>query len=167
MNLNRIVTRFVNGFTSQVARRYLRRIGAPSMIIPMVTATVREVNRKVQWGNTALWKRRAEAFGQFLQESQNRPLSPVYRFRGGSGTMRRLTSPRPLASVAAGKSARTSRFDSTTVLLSGLGLVVIGSIAHPMIAKKVNFVDSSAPNSGSPDDSHSDDLTSPGRLFFR
>lgn len=151
-----MVNRFVNSFTSQVARRGLRAVGTPKMIVPVLIGFVREFNRQMQWGNKAVWNQRMEKAKELYAEFQARQneVSPVYRFRGGSKTVRphlshetvrdKIRDPSAHPSLSIKKYSFRSKsfeFDSSTLLLGSLGFVIIASIAGPSIAKKVNYVD--------------------------
>ena len=147
----KIVNRFANTFTSQVARRSLRALGTPTTLIPFAIGLVREVNRQIQWGNKTVWNRRIEMAKQLydeFKEKQNE-LSPVYRYRGGSKTVRPHLSNEtirdkirdPNAYVDKAPRKTYNRFDPGTVMLGGLGFVIVASIAGPSLAKKVNYVD--------------------------
>lgn len=147
----KIVNRFANTFTSQVARRSLRALGTPTNLIPFAIGLVREVNRQIQWGNKTVWNRRIEMAKQLyheFKEKQNE-LSPVYRYRGGSKTVRPHLSNEtirdkirdPNAYVDKAPRKTYNRFDPGTVMLGGLGFVIVASIAGPSVAKKVNYVD--------------------------
>lgn len=58
--MSKTVTRFVNSFLSQATRRGLRAAGVPRHFVPFAVGMVRDFNRKMQWGNRAVWSKRVE-----------------------------------------------------------------------------------------------------------
>ena len=146
---SKVVNRVMNSFTSQFARRGLRAVGVPRMVVPMAVGVVRELNRHIQWGNKAVWSRRLtdakRMYSEFLD--WQREVSPVYRFRGGSSTVRPHLSNETVRdkyrdpSIGLKSSGKSKKFDSSTVIVGGLGFVVLVSMAGPWLAKKVNYVD--------------------------
>ncbi len=131
-----------------MSRRGLRSFGVPRQVVPFALGIVREFNRQMQWGNRAVWARRIEN-GKIMYKDflvWQKEVSPVYRFRGGSATVRphlsqetvrdkfrnpQLSKPKKIA----------GRIDSSTVIVGGIGFVVIASMAGPWLAKKVNYID--------------------------
>ena len=116
------------------------------MVVPMAVGVVRELNRQIQWGNKAVWSRRLTEAKRMYMEilDWQREVSPVYRFRGGSSTVRPHLSSETVRDKyrdPSNSSGRTKRFDSSTVIVGGLGFVVFVSMAGPWLAKKVNYVD--------------------------
>jgi hypothetical protein len=150
----------MTSFTTQIARRGFRMLGVPNTFIPFLANSIRQINRQIQWGNRALWNKRFEEakylFEEFKKGRHN--VSPVYRFRGGSDTLRkeqgipRMTVPETQM-AASSKSASNrngpigridqfrSKLDPSSVFMGGLAFVVIASIGGPAVAKKVNWVD--------------------------
>ena len=143
---SKLVNRFMNTFTSQVARRGLRAAGLPRHAIPLAIGFVREMNRHIQWGNKQVWTQRLntakQMYGEFLD--WQRQVSPVYRFRGGSATVRPHLSRETVRDKYREPSSFPNsgkRIDSSTIIVAGLGFVVIASMAGPWLAKKVHYVD--------------------------
>lgn len=143
---SKLVNRFTNTFTSQVARRGLRAAGLPQHVIPLAIGFMREMNRQIQWGNKQVWAQRInlakQMYGEFLDWQQQ--VSPVYRFRGGSATVRPHLSRETVRDKYRDASCvpqSSKRIDSSTLFVAGLGFVVIASMAGPWLAKKVHFVD--------------------------
>ncbi len=143
----KFVNRFAGSFTTQLARRGLRGLGVPRTVLPIATGIIREVNRYIQWGNSAVWNKRKEwvlqRFAEF-REKQNEG-SPVYRFRGGSSTVRPYLSHETIRDKYRDPSLvkvnPDSKFDTSTVIMGGLAFVVIASLGGPALAKKVHFID--------------------------
>ena len=140
----------MTSFTTQVARRGFRAIGVPNSFVPVLAGIVRRINYQIQWGNRAVWEKRAEKAKYLYQEfmKEKHDVSPVYRFRGPSDTMRSATGesrrfvpeiPVPEPTTRLGK--LRAKIDSTTVIIGGLGFVVFASLGGPMLAKKLNWVD--------------------------
>ncbi len=155
LSTRRLVNRFMTSFTTQIARRGFRAMGVPNSVIPFLAGIVRRINYQIQWSNSALWKQRTEEarnlYREFLKERHE--VSPVYRFRGPSETVRRASGDRtgriqPVPVVNAQVKEPSSRFeklrhklDSSTLVLGGLGFVIVTSMGGPMLAKKMNWVD--------------------------
>jgi hypothetical protein len=146
----RILNRFINGFLAQVTRRVLRSFGVNRSIVPIAVGVVREFNRYMQWGNKAVWRQRfnngKRMYSEFLQWQQQ--VSPVYRFRGGSSTVRPHLSQETVRDKFRNPELNRvttkiggRRVDTSTLLVGGLGFVVIASMAGPWLAKKVNYID--------------------------
>lgn len=143
---SKLMNRFMNTFTSQVARRGLRAAGLPRHVIPLAIGFVREINRQIQWGNKHVWTQRINSakqmYGEFSDWQQQ--VSPVYRFRGGSATVRPHLSRETVRDKYRDPPCvpqSSKRIDSSTLFVAGLGIVVIASMAGPWLAKKVHFVD--------------------------
>jgi hypothetical protein len=144
VNVSRIVNRVVSGFTSQVARRALRALGVPRNIIPVAVGMVRELNRQARWGDKVVWRKRLERGKMIYKEFANwqREVSPVYRFRGGSRTVQPFLSQETVRDKYRDPSLRRpAKIDGSTVIVGGLGFVVVASLAGPWLAKRVNYVD--------------------------
>ena len=143
----KFLNRFVGSFLTQFTRRGLRGAGIPRAIIPVATGMVREFNRHMQWGNAAVWKQRKETAKQLFAEFQEKQkeLSPVYRFRGGSSTVRPHLSQETIRDKyrdpSLVKPKLDSKIDSSSVIAGGLAFVVIASLAGPALAKKIHYVD--------------------------
>ena len=148
----RLVNRFMTSFTTQIARRGFRAIGVPNSVVPILTGIVRRVNYQIQWGNRAVWEKRMQSakdlYQEFIKEKQD--VSPVYRFRGPSNTVREASGEfhRPVSEIPKPKSEPTTRYeklrakiDSTTIILGGLTFVVFASMGGPILAKKLKWVD--------------------------
>ena len=87
--------------------------------------------------------------------NQRNQISPVYRFKGGSERVRNKPGARgPSTHADAHPPARTptraprsvrDRFskllEPSSLLVGGLGFVIFASIAGPMMAKHVNYID--------------------------
>ena len=147
--MSKTVTRFVNSFLSQATRRGLRAAGVPRHFVPFAVGMVRDFNRKMQWGNRAVWSKRVEngkaMYSEFTQWQKE--ISPVYRFRGGSATVRPHLSQETVRDKFRNPNLVTrrrfagGRIDSSTLIVGGIGFVVIASMAGPWLAKRVNYVD--------------------------
>ena len=147
----RLVNRLMTSFTTQIARRGFRAIGVPNTVVPILAGIVRRINHQIQWGNKHVWEKRMQTiqdlYREFLKDKHN--VSPVYRFRGpsetvrtASGETRRVSTPHipnPEPTSRFGK--LRSKIDPTTLVLGGLSFVVIASLGGPMLAKKVKWVD--------------------------
>ena len=143
VSVSRLMNRLANGFVSQVVRRGLRAVGMPQGVIPVAVSLVRQLNRP------ALWGRRFESAKRMYEEflTWQRQVSPVYRFRGGSPTVRPYLSQETVRDKYRDPNLRNrwnkigDKCDTSTVLVSGLGIVVLGSLGGPWLAKKINYVD--------------------------
>ena len=139
--LNKWIARGVNAFTHRFTTRSLAVLGLPRLLKPLVSRTVRAVNQKVQWTNTALWRQRYADCRRIMREVQTErsKVSPVYRFQGGSERVKPFVSGE---TVRGGhRNSKQSKFDSSTIALAGLGFVVVASIAGPALAKQIHYVD--------------------------
>ena len=148
----KLVNRFMTSFTTQIARRGFRAIGVPNSVVPILAGMVRRINYQIQWGNRAVWEKRIQTakdlYQEFLKEKHD--VSPVYRFRGPSETVRTASGesrryvpetppPRPEPTTRLGK--LRAKIDSTTVIIGGLGFVVLASMGGPILAKKLKWID--------------------------
>ena len=147
----RLVNRLMTSFTTQIARRGFRAIGVPNSVVPLLAGIVRRINHQIQWGNKIAWEKRMQTvqdlYREFLKEKHN--VSPVYRFRGPSETVRTASgetrrvqpSSTPKPEPRSRLEKLRAKIDSSTLVLGGLSFVVIASIGGPMLAKRVKWVD--------------------------
>jgi hypothetical protein len=132
----------MNALTSQAARRGFRAAGLPRTLTPIVSHTMRELNRHIQWGNPVVWNRRWERvkeIGQAIRDQQTYE-SPVYRHRGLSKTASSQMS-RNSPSLSRPRESKQTGIDKTTVVMATLGIMVSFSLIGPMIAKRAKWVD--------------------------
>ena len=141
----KIINRFMNSFALQSVRRTLRASGVPRISFPIILGLVREVNRHIQWGNTALWRKRIDACKQLFGELRHKQneVSPVYRFRGGSKTVNPFLSQETVRDKMRDPHRPTpgKSIDSSTLFLGGLGFVILASMLGPELAKRINTID--------------------------
>jgi len=118
-------------------------IGVPNTWIPFLANSIRQINYRIQWN-----KRIDEAiflFNEFKKGQHD--VSPVYRFRGGSSTLKQHLGGPVQSPVSSSHVPKTrmekirSKIDPSSVFMGGLAFVVIASIGGPALAKKVNWTD--------------------------
>ncbi len=132
-----MIKKFVNAFAKQATRRAARAADIPRILMPAVHNAVREINRQIQWGNTKVWQQRWEFTKQLARtiQQQQTEVSPVYRHRGLSKTVRAHVGPNPEIAPP------TRNNNRTTIVMSGLAAMALFSLVGPVVAKKVNWND--------------------------